>query len=256
MPKFAANLSLLFTEVPFIERFDRAAAAGFRAVEFHFPYALDKALVADRARRAGVEVVLFNLHPGDWGRGDRGMACIPSRVDEFRAGIATTIEYARALGCPRVNCLAGIAPADVPAATLRETFVANLRHAAAELARAGITLLIEPINTRAMPGFFLNTSAQALSIMDEVAAPNLMLQYDLFHMQVMEGDLAMTLERNLARIGHVQFADVPGRHEPGTGEINFPFLFDWMDRIGYAGWVGAEYIPAGATADGLGWFRQ
>lgn len=255
MPRFAANISYLFTDVPIPERFALAGAAGFKAVEFHFPYELDATLLSGRARGAGVEVVLFNLHPGDWKAGERGIACIPGREAEFRASLARSIEYARALGCPRLNCLAGIAPAGVAPAQLHDTLVANLRFAARELEHAGLTLLIEPINTRAMPGFFLNTSRQALAIMDEVGAPNLKLQYDIFHMQVMEGDIAMTLQRELSRIGHVQFADVPGRNEPGTGEINFAFLFDWLDRIGYAGWVGAEYAPATGTLASLGWFR-
>lgn len=255
MPRFAANLSYLFTEAPFEDRFALAAAAGFRAVEFHFPYAHDPAVLAQAARRAGVEVVLFNLYPGDWEKGDRGIACDPARVDEFRDSLARSIDYARALGCPRMNCLSGVAPAGVPPAAVHEAYVGNLRHAAAQLERAGLTLLIEPINTRSIPGNFLNTSAQAIAILDEVAAPNLLLQYDLFHMQIMEGDLAMTLQRLLPRIGHVQIADVPGRHEPGTGEINFAFLFDWMDRIGYTGWVGCEYAPAGRTEDSLEWVR-
>jgi hydroxypyruvate isomerase len=255
MPRFAANLSYLFTEAPFVERFQLAADAGFRAVEFHFPYAHDAAVLAEAARRAGVELVLFNLYPGDWEKGDRGIACDPVRVGEFRDSLARSIDYARALGCSRMNCLSGVAPVGVPLAAVREAYVGNLRHAAAQLERAGLTLLIEPINTRSIPGNFLNTSAQAIGIMDEVAAPNLLLQYDLFHMQIMEGDLAMTLQRLLPRIGHVQIADVPGRHEPGTGEINFAFLFDWMDRIGYTGWVGCEYAPAAGTGAGLGWVR-
>lgn len=255
MPRFAANLSYLFTEAPFVERFRLAADAGFHAVEFHFPYAWEQAALAEATRRAGVEVVLFNLYPGDWQQGDRGIACDPLRIDEFRASLAGSIEYARALGCPRMNCLSGVVPAGVPQAVAHQTYVGNLRHAAAELARAGLTLLIEPINTRSIPGNFLNTSAQAIAIMDEVAAPNLRLQYDLFHMQIMEGDLAMTMQRLLPHIGHLQIADVPGRHEPGTGEINFPFLFDWMDRIGYTGWVGCEYAPAGRTEHGLEWIR-
>lgn len=255
MPKFCANLSMLFGDAEFPDRFGRAASAGFRAVEFQFPYAHDKDELAERARRAGVEVVLFNLPAGDWGKGERGIACIPSRVSEFRDGVGRAIEYAKALGCTRLNCLSGIAPARLPSETLRETFISNLRFAAGELEREGITLLIEPVNTRTVPGFFLRNSGQALALMDEAAVANVRLQYDVFHMQIMEGDLAATIEADIARIGHIQIADVPDRHEPGTGEINYPFLLDRIDRIGYQGWIGCEYTPAGRTEDGLGWLR-
>jgi len=255
MPRFCANLSYLFGEVEFSARFERAASAGFRAVEFHFPYAWDKNELADRARRAGVEVVMFNLAPGDWAKGERGIACLPSRVSEFRDGVGRAIEYAKALGCTRVNCLSGIAPARAAPETLRETFVSNLRYAAGELGREGITLLVEPVNTRSMPGFYLRNSAQALALMDEAHSANLKLQYDVYHMQIMEGDLAATIEANIARIGHMQIADAPDRHEPGTGEINYPFLFERIDRIGYQGWIGCEYTPVGRTEDGLGWLR-
>ncbi len=256
MPRFAANLSYLFTEFPFERRFAAAAEAGFKAVEFHFPYAVESARLADAAHAAGVEVVLFNLPPGDWAAGERGIACHPDRIDEFRAGVATAVDYAKALGCPRLNCLAGIAPAGVDAATARATLVANLRFAAAALAQAGLTLLLEPINTRDMPGFFVAASRQALDIIAEADAPNLRLQYDVYHAQVMEGDLARTLAEHLPRIGHVQIADNPGRHEPGSGEINFPFLFGHLDRIGYEGWVGCEYAPATDTASSLGWLHS
>jgi hydroxypyruvate isomerase len=255
MPNFCANLSFLFNDVGFLDRFDRAARAGFRAVEFHFPYAFDKNELADRARAAGVEVALFNLTAGDWDKGDRGIACIPARVSEFRDGVGRAIEYARALGCKRVNCLSGIAPPRMPESTLRETFVSNLRYAAAELGRDGITLLAEPVNTRSVPGSYLRNSGQALALMDEARAGNVRLQYDVFHMQIMEGDLAKTIETHIARIGHIQIADVPDRHEPGSGEINYPFLFERIDRLGYQGWIGCEYAPAGRTEDGLGWLR-
>jgi hydroxypyruvate isomerase len=255
MPKFSANLSFLFGDADFLDRFDRAAKAGFKAVEFHFPYTYDKNQLAERVRRAGVEVVLFNLTAGDWAKGDRGIACIPSRISEFRDGVARAIEYAKALGCPRVNCLSGIGPAKVTSETMRETFVSNLRFAAGELAREGISLMIEPCNTRSIPGNFLRNSAQAIGLMDEARAANVMLQYDVFHMQIMEGDLVKTIESNLARIGHIQIADVPDRHEPGTGEINYPFLLEQLDRMGYAGWIGAEYIPSGRTEDRLEWLR-
>lgn len=255
MPRFCANLSYLFGEVGFADRFERAAGAGFRAVEFHFPYAWDKDELAERARLAGVEVVMFNLPPGDWDKGERGIACMPSRVSEFRDGVGRAIEYARALGCTRVNCLAGIAPARIAAEALRETLVSNLHYAAGELGREGITLLVEAVNTRAMPGFYLRNSAQALALIDEAHSANLKLQYDVYHMQIMEGDLARTIESNIGRIGHFQIADAPDRHEPGTGEINFPFLFERIDRAGYKGWIGCEYTPVGRTEDGLGWLR-
>ena len=251
MPRFCANISTMFTELPLPDRFQAAAGAGFEAVEIQLPYDFDCALLAERARQAAVEVVLINMPCGNPREGDRGIACLPSRVDEFRRGIGVAREYARALGCRMLNCLGGIAPAGEDEALLRRTFIENLRQATRELPESKV--LIEPQNTRTFPNVFLRHTAQALSLIDEVQAPNLALQYDFFHMQVMEGDLAMTLERHLARIGHVQFADVPGRHEPGTGEINFAYLFDRIDRLGYRGWVGAEYTPAACTEEGLGW---
>ena len=254
MPRFSANISMMFREVELPERFDAAARAGFRAVEIQFPYAWDKEMLADRARKAGVEVVLINLTAGDFAKGDRGIGCLPSRVSEFRDAVGPGIEYARALGCPRMNCLAGCPTGRQDPAKLRETYISNLRFAASELGRADMELLIEPVNTRTFPGSYLRNSGQAIAIMDEANVPNLKLQYDLFHMQIMEGDLASTLQSILPRIGHIQFADVPGRHEPGTGEINFPNIFNWLDEIGYAGWTGAEYVPAKDTNSGLGWF--
>ena len=258
MPRFSANISMLFTESAFPDRFDAAANAGFRGVEFQFPYAFDKAELADRAQRAGLEVVLFNLPPGDWEKGDRGMACLPARMSEFRDSVGHAIEYAEALGCRRLNMLSGVVGGTerrVPPERLRETFVSNLRYAAGELGRHGMALMIEPISTRAIPGFYLKYTAQALALIDEAAAGNAFVQYDMFHMQVMEGDLARTIEANLPRIGHMQFADNPGRHEPGTGEINYPFLFEHIDRLGYAGWLGAEYLPSGDTIASLAWLR-
>jgi len=252
MPKLAANLSMLWPEAPFLERFAAAARAGFRSVEYQFPYQEKAAEVARAARDARVGVVLHNLPPGDYARGERGLACLPGREVEFREGVERGIEYARAAGCPRLNCLAGLA---APDAEHREKLVTNLRYAARKLAAAGLTLLIEPINTRSVPGFFLTTSRQAIEVLDAVAEPNALLQYDLFHMQIMEGDLAATIERRLARIGHMQLADVPGRHEPGTGEINFDFLLRRIDALGYSGWIGAEYNPQGDTVEGLKWAR-
>lgn len=257
MPRLAANISLLFPEVPFMERFAAAARAGFRCVEYQFPYAFgDAAEVASRARDAGVEVVLHNLPAGDAAKGDRGIACQPARVAEFREGVERAIEYAQAAGCPRLNALAGIAPADAAPELAFETLVENLRYAAGKLAAAGLTLLTEPANRRTIPDFFLNSSRRAIEAIDAAGAPNLMLQYDIFHMQIVEGDLAKTIERLLPRIGHMQLADVPDRHEPGTGEINFEFLLAHIDRLGYAGWIGCEYIPQGDTREGLQWARR
>jgi hydroxypyruvate isomerase len=253
MPRFAANLTMLFGEVDFLDRFEAAARAGFRGVEYLFPYDWPAAVLRERLDRHGLVQVLHNLPAGDWAKGERGIACHPDRVGEFQDGVGRAIDYATALGCPRVNCLAGIAPPGVAPERLRETLVANLRFAAARLGAAGIRLLVEPINTRDIPGFWLHRTAQAVSVLDEVGSPNLALQYDAYHMQVMEGDLARTIEANLPRIGHVQVADNPGRHEPGTGEIHYPFLFAHLDRIGYAGWVGCEYRPAATTEAGLSW---
>lgn len=253
MPKLAANLSLLFTERDFLERFGAAAQAGFHSVEYQFPYEFDKDAIAQKAREAGVEVVLHNIPSGNPARGDRGIACLPERVGEFREGVARAVEYARAVRCARLNCLAGLVPAGASLAPYHATFVDNLRFAAGELAKAGIALMIEPINTRTMPGFFLTGSAQAVAILDAVGADNAFIQYDLFHMQIMEGDIAKTIERLLPRIGHIQIADVPLRHEPGTGELNFGFLLAEIDRLGYRGAVGCEYNPAGDTLRGLAW---
>lgn len=253
MPKLAANLSLLFTESAFLDRFDAAAGAGFKFVEYQFPYEFDKDAIAMRARAAGVEVVLHNIPSGDPANGDRGIACLPERIAEFRAGVRRAIDYAIAVRCPRLNCLAGIVPPGSREEPYRNTFIENLRFAARELKAAGLRLMIEPVNTRTVPGFFLNSSAQAAAILDEVGADNAFIQYDLFHMQIMEGDLSKTIERLLPRIGHMQIADVPARHEPGTGELNFPFLLAEIDRLGYKGAVGCEYNPAGDTLRGLAW---
>ena len=260
MPKFAANLSMLFTEVPFLDRFEHAAKAGFSAVEFLFPYAFATADIKARLDANGLKLVLHNLPAGDWDAGERGIACLPDRVDEFREGVARAVEVGTALGVPQLNCLAGKAPIGAADATLRATFVANLKYAAAALKKANLKLLIEPINTYDIPGFYLNRTAQALAILDEVAADaktgNAFLQYDAYHMQRMEGELAATIEKHLARIAHIQIADNPGRHEPGTGEIDHAFLFRHLDRIGYAGYVGCEYKPATTTEAGLGWRQR
>ena len=256
MPRFAANLTMLFTEVPFLDRFERAARAGFQAVEFLFPYAFAAEEIRRRLDAHQLQLVLHNLPAGDWDAGERGIACLPDRVEEFRAGVATAIAYAKALGVTQLNCLAGKAPAGADPALLQHTLVDNLRFAAAALREAGLKLLLEPINTVDIPGFFVNRTAQALAIIDAVGADNLFLQYDLYHAQRMEGELAATLEKHLPRIAHVQLADNPGRHEPGTGEINYPFLFAHLDRIGYRGWIGCEYKPATTTEAGLHWRQQ
>ncbi len=255
MPKFDANLSMLFTELDFLDRFAAAARAGFRGVEYLSPYAYPEREVSQRLREAGLEQVLFNLPSGDWDAGERGIACLPNRVDEFRAGVAKAVSYANALGCKRINCLAGIAPPGAKDAELRRTLVENLRYAAKALEDAGVLLVLEPVNTYDIPGFFVHHTRDGLAIIDEVGSSNLKLQYDVYHMQRMEGELANTMQANLARIGHIQLADNPGRHEPGTGEINYPFLFALLDRIGYDGWIGCEYKPQGRTEDGLRWME-
>lgn len=253
MPRLDANLNFLFTEVDFFDRFAVAAAAGFRGVEYPFPYNYDKQEIAARLHEHALSMALINLPPGDWRAGDRGIACDPARIDEFRLAVETGIEYASALGCPRANCLAGLAPTQVDDALLRKTFVDNVAYAANQLAGAGMDLLIEPINTRDVPGFYLSTSVQALDIIAQIDAPNLCLQFDVYHTQRMQGDIVATLETCIRQIGHIQIADNPGRHEPGTGELNFAFIFEALDRIGYRGWVGCEYVPEATTLEGLAW---
>ncbi len=257
MLKFAANLSFLFAEHPFLDRFARAAAAGFRGVEYMFPYAHAKEEIAERLQAHGLEQVLFNLPAGDWEVGERGLGCLPGREAEFRQGVELALEYALTLGCRRLNCLAGLAPAGAVEAAeveaeLRATFIANLRWAHAKLAPHGIELLAEPINSRVdMPGFWLDRPAKGLEVLAEAGVGR--LQYDLYHAQIMEGDLARFLERHLAAIGHLQIADNPGRHEPGSGEIHYPYLFRRLAELGYDGWIGCEYKPAAGTEAGLGW---
>jgi hydroxypyruvate isomerase len=253
MPKLAANLTMMFGEMDFLERFEAASKAGFNAVEYLFPYAYAAGDLKQRLRDHGLVQVLHNLPAGNWAAGERGIACLPGRADEFKAGVDQAIEYATALECDRVNCLAGILPPTTSPAAAREVFTENLGYAAPRLKAAGITLLIEPINTRDIPGFFLSGTPQAVEIIEAVGSDNLLLQYDIYHMQVMEGHLASTIERNLPRIGHMQLADEPGRHEPGTGEIDYGSLFAVIDRIGYTGWIGCEYIPKAGTVEGLGW---
>ena len=256
MPRFAANLSMLFTEVPFLDRFERAARTGFEAVEFLFPYEFPPEEIRARIDTHRLRIVLHNLPAGDWAAGERGIVCHPDRIAEFRAGVAQAVTYAKALGVPQLNCLAGKAPAGVAADVLRRTLVENLCFAATELKTAGLRLLIEPINPFDIPGFYLTRTDQALDILDEVDASNAYVQYDIYHAQRTEGELAATLQKHLPRIAHVQLADNPGRNEPGTGEINYPFLFAHLDRIGYQGWVGCEYKPANGTEAGLGWMKN
>jgi len=256
MVRFAANLTMMFGEEDFLDRFEAAARAGFKGVEYRSPYEFDTREISMRLKDNGLEQVLFNTPAGDWEAGERGTACNPARVEEFREGIARAIENANALGCTQLHCMAGLTPTGFDASNIRATFMENLRFASAEMEKAGIKCLIEMINIRDMPGYYLNRSAQAEEIMAEAAVSNLYIQYDIYHMQIMEGDLAPTIARLLPKIAHMQLADTPGRHEPGTGEINYPFLFGHIDQIGYKGWIGCEYRPASATLDGLGWFTE
>lgn len=253
MPKFAANLTMLFTEYEFLDRFEAAAKAGFKGVEYLFPYDFDKQELVNRLHDNGLVQVLHNLPGGDWAAGERGLGCLPDRVGEFQDGVGRAIEYATTLGCPQINCLAGKLPEGLSRDTAEQTLIDNLTFAAAELLKADIKQLLEPINHFDVPGYLINTSAQGLAIIDVVGSDNLFLQYDIYHMQRMEGELANTISTNLARIPHMQLADNPGRHEPGSGEINYEFLFDFIDSIGYEGWIGCEYAPAESTEAGLGW---
>jgi len=254
VPKFAANLTMLFGELPFLDRFAAAKAVGFSGVEYLFPYDFEKAVLREHLQQYGLTQVLHNLPAGDWAAGERGIAIFPDRVDEFRDGVHRVIDYARALDCRQVNCLVGVAPPDADPLELNEVLVKNLRFAATTLARENIRLLIEPINTIDIPGFYLRRTEQAVQIIADVGSDNLFIQYDIYHMQVMEGDIARTLQKQMARIAHVQLADNPGRNEPGTGEINYPFLFRYLDDIGYRGWIGCEYKPKTTTIESLGWY--
>jgi len=256
MPRFAANLSMMFTEVPFLDRFAAAANAGFRGVEFLFPYDFPAAEIKERLEQHRLQMVLFNMPPGDWSAGDRGLACDPASISLCQDGVGLAIAYAQALGCRQIHMMAGLRPRGVSDEKMLETYLGNLRFAGKELAVHGFRLLIEAINTRDIPGFYLNTSRQAFDLMHYANVPNLFFQYDAYHMQIMEGNLAATLKRHLGQIGHIQVANPPGRHEPDNGEINYPFVFGWLDQIGYSGWIGCEYRPAGTTEDGLGWARQ
>jgi hydroxypyruvate isomerase len=256
MPKFCANLTMLFNEVDFLDRFEKAAKAGFKGVEYLFPYAWKKEQLVEKLGAFGLSQALHNLPAGDWNKGERGIACLPGRETEFQEGVGKAIEYAKALKCPQVNCLAGLTPAGVPADKVRKTLVANLRFAAAALEKEGIRLLVEALNDKDVPGFYLVRTADVLALIKEVGHANVYVQYDVYHMQIMEGNLTKTIQANLDKIAHIQIADNPGRNEPGTGEINYPNLFKAIDAAGYKGWIGCEYKPAGKTEDGLGWVKS
>lgn len=253
MPKFSANISMLYADEPFLERFTLAAGDGFPAVEYVGAYDQPVESIVEALGRNGLKQALFNLPAGDWAAGERGIGCLPDRVEEFQQGVAKAIEYALATGCTKINCLAGKAPAGAAAEELEEVLVGNLKYAAPRLADAGIKLLLEPINQRDIPGFLVSTTDHAERLMEKAGSDNLFIQYDFYHMQIMQGDLMPTYERLRDKIAHVQIADNPGRHEPGTGEINYPFIFSELDRLGYDGFVGAEYLPAAGTSSGLGW---
>ncbi len=254
MPKFSANLTMMFNEVDFLDRFERASRAGFRGVEYLFPYEWEKNQLAERLDKHGLEQVMHNLPAGDWAAGERGIACVPGREQEFQEGVGLAIEYAKTLRCPRLNCLVGLTPKEV-AEKVRQTLVGNLRFAATALAKEGIRLLVEPLNDQDIPGFYLVHTRDALQLFEEVNHSNLWLQYDIYHMQIMEGNLTRTIGDNLTHIAHMQVADNPGRHEPGTGEINYTNLFRFIAEAGYDGWIGCEYKPAGVTEDGLEWVK-
>lgn len=257
MPRLCANLSLLFADLPFVDRFAAAAYAGFRAVECQFPYAVPAMELAQVLRTQDLRLELINLPAGNWEGGERGIAVLPDRVEEFRAGVGQALDYALALGVPRINCLAGIVPATLPAQEVTDTLVGNLRHAASRLAQHGLELLVEPINSFDIPGFGVSRLEQALELLGQVGADNVRVQYDLYHATRMGDDVPAMLRQHLSRIGHIQIADVPGRHEPGTGSMAYRELFALLDALGYSGQVGCEYLPlsaeAAGTQAGLAW---
>ncbi len=255
MPRFCANLSMMFTEHPFLDRFAAAAQAGFTAVEFLFPYEWKAADIKARLADNGLQQILFNMPPGDWAMGERGLACLPGRQAEFRDGAKRALDYAATLGTQRLHCMAGLLPAGLPPATAAGLYAVNLAWACEQALSAGVLVVIEPINHRDMPGFFLNTTGQGAALVDAIGRDRLALLFDIYHCQVTEGDVTSRMAALLDCIGHIQIADVPGRHEPGSGEINWPYVFGRMDAIGYGGWVGCEYRPAGETVAGLGWWR-
>jgi len=256
MPRFAANLTMMYNEVEFLDRFAAAARDGFEGVEFLFPYAFAPEQVRRRLDDAGLDMVLFNAPPGNWDAGERGTAALPGREAEFRDGMARALEYAGQLGCTHVHVMAGIVPAQADRERCRATYLENLAHAAGMAAAQGVTVLIEPINRRDMPGYLLSLQDDAHAVRREVGAVNLQVQCDLYHCQIMEGDLATRLRKDIAGIGHIQIAGVPERHEPDQGEVNFPYLFALIDELGYQGWIGCEYRPRGGTSAGLDWLRR
>lgn len=253
MPRFAANLSMMFTEVPFLERFGRAAQAGFQAVEFLFPYEHPPETVAAALKKHGLTQALFNMPPGNWAAGERGMAAIPGREQEFRDNVAVALRYAKALECKTLHAMSGITEG-LDREACKATFVENFRFAADALAKEGITLLVEPINSRNMPGYFIAHQLEAVELVERVGRPNVSVQLDLYHAQIMDGDLTRLIEKMHGRFAHVQIASVPERHEPDEGELNYPHLYAVLDRLGYQGWIGCEYNPRGETEAGLGWF--
>jgi hydroxypyruvate isomerase len=256
MPRFAANLTMMYNEHAFLDRFAAAARDGFEAVEYLFPYDFSAAELKARLDEHGLKQALFNAPPGDWTAGDRGIASLPGREDEFRRGLDTALAYARMLGNDKLHVMAGLLPAHADRARHRDVYMRNLDDAAQAARAEGITVLIEPINPRDMPGFFLNRQDEAQAICREIGAPNLKVQFDCYHCQIVEGDLAKKLERDIAGIGHIQIAGVPERHEPDVGELNYPYLFDRIDALGYDGWIGCEYRPKAGTSEGLGWLRS
>lgn len=255
MIKLCANLSMLFNEYAFLDRFAAASKAGFKGVEYLFPYDFDANVIRDQLTQHQLTQVLFNLPAGDWAKGERGIAVLPDRVEEFKAGVDRAIQYAKALDCKQVNVLSGIVPKNSDPVLIEATFLANIRYAADQLEKAGIRLLIEAINTFDIPGFYVNGTRQTLDLIKKSGSNNILFQYDIYHMQRMEGELAATIKQNLSKIGHLQLADNPGRHEPGTGEINYPFLLNFIKETGYQGWIGCEYNPAADTAKGLSWAK-
>jgi hydroxypyruvate isomerase len=256
MPRFAANLSMMFNEKPFLDRFDAAARAGFKAVEFLFPYEHPASEIRRRLEANGLTQALFNMPPGDWGKGERGLAALPGRQAEFRDGVKRSLEYAEALGCKLVHSMAGIVPSGVSFVTAGAVYAANLAWAAEQASQAGVKVVIEPINHRDMPGYFLNTQAQGAAFVEAIGRDKLGLQFDVYHVQVTEGDITKRMEQHFPVIAHIQIADVPARNEPGTGEIGWEYVFRCMDSLGYSGWVGCEYRPAGETDAGLGWLKR
>jgi hydroxypyruvate isomerase len=261
MPRFAANLTMMYTEHSFLDRFAAAARDGFTAVEYLFPYEHPAATLAEKLKEHGLRQVLFNAPPGDWKAGERGITALPGREQEFRDGFLRALEYAHAFDCPRIHCMAGLAPADADRAQFRRVYIANLTWAAEKARAAGVAVLIEPIALRNIPGFFLNRQAEAHAIIEEIGTPNLKILMDLFHCQVEEGDLAIKIRKYLAdpkqtRVSHFQVAGVPERHEPDRGEVRYEYLFDLIDELGYDGWIGCEYAPAAGTSAGLGWFQK